>query len=301
MKQLEIYHIDAFTNVSFGGNPAGVIPDANRLTEVEMQKIAGEVNLPESAFLLAPTHPEADYKVRYFTPTEEIDFCGHATVALSWLLATKFGRLEKADQIVLETNVGLIPVKWLKEGNRLARVSMTQVPPKTKEIEVDFDRLARLVGIKAEDRDDRYPVKLGSTGNWHLFIPVKSRDAIDGAAPDYKELASFNREYNITTTHLFTTDTNGEFDLYTRDFAPAIGISEDPVTGAANGALAGYLYLEGFLSKEVPTELKVGQGHAIGRPGTLYITVNPKQDSASIEVAGSAVITIEGRLWITEG
>ncbi|RED54910.1 PhzF family phenazine biosynthesis protein [Cohnella lupini] len=298
MKQLEIYHIDAFTDVSFGGNPAGVIPEAGSLTTEEMQKIAGELNLPESVFLLPPSRPDADYRVRYFTPTEEINFCGHATVALSWLLAEKYGYLEKGDRVALETNVGLVPVEWIIENNRLARVSMTQLPPRTQEIDISIERVAELVGIHPGDVDDRYPIRLGSTGNWHLFVPVRTRSAIDSATPQLKELGRMNKELQVSTTHLFTFDMHGEFDLYTRDFAPAIGIAEDPVTGAANGALAGYLYLEGILPEMEQTRLKVGQGHAIGRPGTLYITVTPQETAPRIEVAGSAVITIEGLITI---
>jgi trans-2,3-dihydro-3-hydroxyanthranilate isomerase len=298
MKQIKVYHIDAFTNVSFGGNPAGVIPDAQNLKDEEMQKIANELNLPESAFLLPSSHPDADFKVRYFTPLEEINFCGHATVGLSWLLATKYNWMEKAEQIVFETNVGLIPVKWIKENNQLIRVSMTQIKPQVKEIEIDKELIADLVGIQASDLDERYPIKLSNTGNWHLLVPVKSTAAIDGAEPQLNKLASLNREHTISTTHLFTFNTNGEFDLYTRDFAPGIGIDEDPVTGAANGALAGYLFLEGILSKDQKHQLKIGQGHAIGRPGTLYVTISPENNGPIIEVAGSAVITIEGKINI---
>lgn len=296
MKTISVYHIDAFTNVSFGGNPAGVVPDAGMLIEEVMQQIANELKLSESAFLMPPSHPNADYKVRFFTPLEEIDFCGHATVGLSWLLAARFGWLDKADQVVLETNVGLVPVKWIKENDQLIRVSMTQISPKTKAIDIDKDLLASLAGIKPSDLDDRYPIKLSNTGNWHLLIPVKSRQAIDSAVPKLTELGDMNRAEHISTTHLFTYDTDGEFDIYTRDFGPGIGIPEDPVTGAANGALAGYLYLEGFLSKNETHQLKIGQGHTVNRPGILYVTINPDDHTPIIEVAGSATITIEGRL-----
>src|SRR5579875_2264708 len=98
MKQIAVYHVDAFTSDAFGGNPAGVIPDASQLTVEEMQKIANELNLPESAFLLPSNNPAADFRVRYFTPTEEINFCGHATVRSSWLLATELGWAEKTDR-----------------------------------------------------------------------------------------------------------------------------------------------------------------------------------------------------------
>lgn len=296
MKKVPVYHIDAFTDVPFGGNPAGVIPNAENLTVEEMQKIANELNLPESAFLMPSSHPNADFRVQYFTPQEEINFCGHATVGLSWLLGKRYNWMNKAEQIVFETNVGLIPVKWIKEDSQLVGVSMTQVTPKVKEIEIEKELIAQLVGIKLSDLDERYPIKLSNTGNWHLLVPVKSREAIDLADPQLKNLAIQNREHNISTTHLFTFDTNSEFDIYTRDFAPGIGIDEDPVTGAANGALAGYMVLEGILSKDQKHQLKIGQGHAIGRPGILDVTITMENNEPIIEVAGSAVITIEGNI-----
>lgn len=298
MKEIRVYHVDAFTSEKFGGNTAGVILDAEKLTESEMQNIAKELNLPESVFLLPSTDEAADYKVRYFTPAEEINFCGHATVGLTWLLATEMGLAEEKDGIVLETNVGHIPVIWHLENGKIKTVEMTQVAPKTKGFEIQLDALSSLIGVKEDSIDVNLPIKLASTGNWHLLVPMKNKEDIDAADPDFSALAKHNKEYQISTTHLYTFNTNNEYDIYTRDFAPGIGINEDPVTGAANGALAGFLFLEGIISKSETTNLKVAQGHAIGRPGTLYITVIPENDTAKIKVAGKATITIRGILTL---
>lgn len=300
MKQVRIYHVDAFTQNPFEGNPAGVVPDASDLTLAQMQRVANELNLPESAFLLPPTNPKADFRVRYFTPHEEINFCGHATVGSAWLLATEYGWAEKADQIIFETNVGLIPVRWDKSENKISLVTMTQVSPKVKEIEVDRSAIAHLIGIDPEQVDDRFPVKLANTGNWHLIVPVKTQQAIDAAKPRLAELASLNKVYSVSTTHLFTFDAKPGFDLYTRDFAPAVGIPEDPVTGAANGALAGYLVLEGILSKEETHRLTIGQGDAIGRPGTLFVNIMPRESDIIIKVGGFAHVTLEGILRVPD-
>lgn len=300
MKQIQVYQIDAFTQNPFEGNPAGVVPDASDLTLTQMQKIANGMNLPESAFLLPPTNPKADFRVRYFTPHEEINFCGHATVGSAWLLATEYGWAEKADQIIFETNVGLIPVRWDKSENKITLVTMTQVSPKTNEIELDKPEIAHLLGIRPDQLDDRFPIKLANTGNWHLIVPVTTHQAIDAAKPSWDALALLNKRYSISTTHLFTFDAKPGFDLYTRDFAPAIGIPEDPVTGAANGALAGYLVLEGILSKEETHRLIIGQGDAIERPGTLIVNIIPGESDIIIEVGGSAHVTLEGILRLPE-
>lgn len=290
--------MDAFTDKQFTGNPAGVVLHAEELSVDEMQKIANELKLPESAFLLPTDHPNADFRVRYFTPTEEINFCGHATVGLSWLLATKYGWMEKADQLTFETNVGLIPVKWIKENDKLVQVSMRQISPTVKEFPLEKGIIADLVGINPSDIDDRYPIKLAHTGNWHLLVPVISRRAIDAADPKLKSLGNMNKDYQIATTHLFTYDTTDGLNLYTRGFGPGVGIDEDPVTGSANGALAGYLYMEQLVSRKEKHQLIIGQGHAIGRPGTLYVTITPNDDQPIIEVAGSAIISIEGTILL---
>ncbi|WP_088044462.1 PhzF family phenazine biosynthesis protein [Bacillus sp. EAC] len=298
MREIRVYHVDAFTSEKFGGNTAGVVLDAEKLTEAEMQSIAKELNLPESVFLFPSTNSAVDYKVRYFTPTEEINFCGHATVGLTWVLANEFGLAEQKDGIVLETNVGNIPIIWHKENGKVTKVEMTQVAPSTKDFEIDLQVLSELIGVNKESIDSTYPIKLASTGNWHLLVPIKTVSAINEASPDFKALGKQNKEHQLATTHLYTFNTENDYDLYTRDFAPGIGIDEDPVTGAANGALAGFLYLEGILSKKDTTNLKIAQGDAIGRPGTLYVTVVPVGDKAVIKVAGEATITIRGILSI---
>ncbi|MGE7794277.1 PhzF family phenazine biosynthesis protein [Lysinibacillus fusiformis] len=297
-KKIEFFYVDAFTTETFGGNPAGVIPNAENLTDEDMQKIANELNLSETAFLLPTSNADANYKIRYFTPTKEVDFCGHATLGTAWLMATKYNWIDKEDKIVFESNIGLIPVKWLMENNQLTRVSMTQVRPKVKSIDISPAVVANLVGIHETDIDDRYPIKIANTGVPHLMVPVNTRQAIDQAEPNLNELKKMNNDFNISTTHLFTFDTNGQFDIYTRDFCPNIGIDEDPVTGAANGALGGYLYLENILAQQERHQLMIGQGHTINRPGILYVTITPDAENAVIEVAGAAVVSIEGIIFV---
>ncbi|WP_379133824.1 PhzF family phenazine biosynthesis protein [Paenibacillus sp. sgz500958] len=300
MKEIKVYHVDAFTSQPFQGNPAGIVPDASSLNVTQMQQIANELRLPESAFLLPSTDPRADFRIRYFTPQEEINFCGHATVGSAWLLASEYGWTDRSHQVVFETNVGLVPVTWELNGDKISKVTMTQISPSVIDIELDRLEIAKAAGIDPEQLDDRFPIKLASTGNRHLILPVKTHAAIDAAEPLWEELSGINRKHNISTTHLFTFDAKPGFDLYTRDFAPAIGIPEDPVTGAANGALAGYLVLEGILKPDASHSLTIGQGDAIGRPGVLDVTITPADAGYEIRVGGSAHITLEGRLRTAE-
>ncbi|MCY9672290.1 PhzF family phenazine biosynthesis protein [Bacillus pumilus] len=298
MRDVRVYHVDAFTTEKFGGNAAGVVLDGDLLMEDEMQSIAKELNLPESVFLLPAHDKEADYRVKYFTPTEEVNFCGHATVGLTWLLATELGLAKEKTGVVLETKIGKVPVVWHEENGKVIDVEMTQVTPETRDFIIDLEELSDMLGISSDRIDPSYPIKLANTGNWHLLVPMKHQQDIDQAAPNLAALGKMNKEQNITTTHLYSFHTTKEVDLYTRDFAPGIGIPEDPVTGAANGALAGYLYLEGIISQQETTLLHIAQGDAIGRPGILRITVIPNESKPVIKVAGAAVITIRGVLTL---
>lgn len=299
MRTIRVYHVDAFTDQPFTGNTAGVVLDAEQLTGEEMQKIARELNLSESIFLLPSDQADIDYKVRYFTPTEEIPFCGHATIGLTWLLATELGLSQQQDGVVLGTGAGAIPVVWHQENGHVQWVEMTQITPQIKALPVDLQALSQMIGVPVDAIDPAYPIQLAHTGNWHLLIPVHTQQAIDQANPDLIALSQHNRQHQIATTHLYTFTPDQEYDLYTRDFAPAISIAEDPVTGAANGALTGFLYVNGIIPKDQTTTLKIAQGYAIGRPGLLYVQAIPNGvDTPIIKVAGAATITIRGELSI---
>ncbi|ERJ11986.1 PhzF family phenazine biosynthesis protein [Haloplasma contractile] len=297
MKTIKLFTVDAFTTTIFNGNAAGVVLDSDHLETKEMHKIAGEINLSETAFLSKPTTIEADYRIRYFTPTDEIDFCGHATVAASWIIGTE-SNVTQNRIVKLETEIGIVPVELHYENETLKSVVMTQVPPQVKELpkEDDYRTILEMSGIKESDYEDRYPIKLAYTGNWDIMIPVKTRQAIDEAVPDFKRLKAHNKKHGIASVHLFTFDTR-EDDclLYTRDFSPAVGIDEDPVTGSANGALAGYLVIEGILEQK-QNRFKIMQGNSKGRIGTLDISTDVIDGNIRIQVSGSAVRAIVGSI-----
>ncbi|WP_216827674.1 PhzF family phenazine biosynthesis protein [Alkalihalobacterium elongatum] len=297
MRNIQIYHVDAFTTEPFGGNPAGVVPDATHLTEVEMQKIARELNLSETAFLMPDDQEATDFRVRFFTPTQEIDFCGHATLAAAWTMATEYSWLAKAESIHFKTNIGVVPIEFSMDNGKLQSVIMTQTTPQVKELATDIQEISKLVGISTSELEAEFPIKLGYTGNWHLLIPVNTRKAIDEATPMIDQLKEHNLMHDICTTHLFTFDSQEEgMKVYTRDFAPAVGIAEDPVTGSANGALAGYFLLENILESNRNHEFYISQGYAAGRPGRLHIKTSFSENGPVIQVGGSAVCTISGTL-----
>lgn len=298
LKDLTIYTVDAFTKELFGGNVAGVVPNASNLTDDMMQKIAQEINASETAFLIPLDDKKIHFRIRYFSPTSEVDFCGHATLAASWILATEYGWHLKTNPLILKTNIGIVPIMWKLNSKDLESIMMKQVEPKVKEVTIHQEELGQLLGLKQSDFDLRYPFRLAYTGNWHLIVPINTKQAIDTAQPDFKLLKELNQKLGVITTHLFTLESqDAKYFTYTRDFAPAVGIDEDPVTGSANGALTGYFIHEGILSKE-EHHLLYAQGNALNRPGELVIHTTLVDDQVAIEVGGLAVTAIKGILTL---
>ncbi|ASS75543.1 hypothetical protein CIG75_11470 [Tumebacillus algifaecis] len=299
-KQVRIYQMDAFTHIPFGGNPAGVVPDADGLTPEEMQKIAREMNCSETAFACSTTTPGADLRVRFFTPTEEIDLCGHATISVFAALGLeeRFGS-DLPITVVQETNVGLLPVMLTKTEDGRIQVLMTQAAPQFRDCDLSRREAAELLGLEEADIDPELPIGLAYTGVWDLFVPIKTQAAFERMNPVQSRIAAHNRAHGVTSTHCYSFDTIHETShLHTRDFSPAVGIPEDPATGTANGALGAFLLRHGVL---VPTgerlRLTVEQGFAIGRPSFLTVEVDGEPNSPrTVRVGGTAVPIIQGTM-----
>lgn len=276
MRSFPVYHVDAFTAHPFGGNPAGVVLDAQGMTTAQMQLVARELGHSETAFVLPSK--DADYGIRFFTPAREVDLCGHATVATAWVLASE-GRLKRG-RARQETNLGVLDLDIDRD-----RVMMEQVPPKVEPVELNRNDLAAVLGI--ESIDPELPVQKASTGNWSLMVPMPGQKEINLCQPRFTELAALNLELGVLGTHLFTIEEAGT--IYARHFAPACGVNEDPVTGTANGALGGYLVLNEIAKGP---EFRVRQGDAIGRPGELTVYATAKE----VRVGGRAVIVSRGSI-----
>lgn len=294
MKKIIVYTVDAFTDKLFKGNPAGVVINGDILHEEEMQLIAKELNLSETAFLISANNNDVDYSIKYFTPSKEIDFCGHATLAMAWVLGKEYDT--KHNELKLKTNIGVVKIKYNIENNEIKTVFMEQIEPKVKDYLEDEKEIFDLLNLSEEDLDSRYKIKYSYTGNWHLLIPIKSKKIIDNIQVNYPLLAKHNSERNISTTHLYTFDTSNDSLLYTRGFAPALGINEDPVTGSANGALAGYLALDGII--DLDKEYIIEQGNSMNRLGRINIKTITQDDKIKIQVGGKAVIVLKGEITL---
>jgi len=303
LKTVDIFQVDAFTDKPFCGNPAGVVPDANSLTEHEMQLIAREMNLSETAFVLEPTAPEADFRVRFFTPTDEVDLCGHATIATFHLLA-EFDKFDLAPGINVfkqETAAGILPVEVHTDrmGN-VTRVMMHQVLPQIISTIDNEESIADMLGTESLNiQDAPGDVQIVSTGLPDLIVPIYDRESLDDLEPDMEDLRSWCRRHDVIGVHAFCfapCDDDTSITVYCRDFAPVVGIPEESATGTANGALGAYLVLNELVPIETPTTyIFAAQGHKLDRPSVIWVEVETDGKAISaVKVGGTAVTVFRG-------
>ncbi len=287
-ERLRVLLVDAFTDEPLTGNVAGLVPEADGLNGEQMQAIAREIGASETAFLL-PSGP-ADRRIRYFTPTTEVDLCGHATVASHAALQDD-GIIEPGMH-TLETNVGMLDI----EVEADAMVWMTQDQPSVSRLDLGSDRVSDVLGIdEAAIAPADLPIARASTGLPFLIVPVDFLSALGDADPDYDRIAELSTETEVAGVYAFTFDTlAGESTLHARMWGPAVGVDEDPVTGTASGAAGGYLrHVEAF--ETMPDEMVFEQGHFIDRPGNVHVCVGE-----TIRVGGQAVVSVDGTLTVPE-
>ncbi|MCY4730654.1 PhzF family phenazine biosynthesis protein [Natronomonas gomsonensis] len=282
--------VDAFTSEPLSGNAAGVVPDAEGLDGEQMQAMANELGASETAFLLPSD--DADRKVRYFTPTQEVDLCGHATIASHGFLAEEG---ELGDEATLETNVGVLDID-IEDGT----VWMTQDTADVERVDLDYQRVADALGADPatlEDIGADLPLATATTGLPFLVVPVNFLEGVSNLDPDMSAVAELTDELGVTGVYAFTFDAlDADSTLHGRMFAPAAGVDEDPVTGTASGAVGAYLREVRAFDGELPEEMTFEQGHFIDRPGT--VRVRARADPVS--VGGRAVTALDGSVVVPE-
>ncbi len=300
MKTYRIYQIDAFTSQRFQGNPAGVVPNADGLTDSQMQAIAKELNNAETAFILSPTADDHEVWVRFFTPTVEVPSCGHATVSAHYVRALENNL--PSGTVHQRIGLGILPVDILNRGSDY-RITMTQgeveIFPKLNS--AVQGRLLEALGLTARDIDPKCPVQIASTGHSKVIIGIRSRSVLNSLAPDLSALTQISKEIDCNGFFVFTFDSPDEEILtYGRMFAPAIGIPEDPVTGNANGPLGAYLVKNKLIDPmNGLVRFKGKQGEAIGRPGIVRVEVDVEDgEPVRVRVGGDAVVAFKTEINI---
>ena len=304
LRTLKFYQADVFTVQPFGGNPVAVFPNAQGLTDFELQQIAREMNLSETVFVLPPTDEAAVVRLRIFTPTQEIPFAGHPVLGTFYVLA-QLGLIAVTDgvtRVMQECNIGLFPVEIHAREGQITRVVMTQPKPlflgSMDETE-DLFHIAKALGLpKYQIVDTKAPVMVVSTGLPVVIVPVRALTAVRSIEPDASAIVDMCERFGTNGILVYTTMTvEDHATVHTRMFAPAIGILEDPATGSASGAMGAYLVHNGLVEVAPLTEIIVEQGYEIGRPSRILVQVESDDDAIqTVKVGGQVVMVVEGVL-----
>jgi trans-2,3-dihydro-3-hydroxyanthranilate isomerase len=274
--------LDVFTDTPLEGNPLAVFTDARGVGESDMQRLARELNLSESVFVLAPERG-GDARIRIFTPAVELPFAGHPVLGTAIVVARELGKGE----VVLETLEGLVPVRVREDAGDsepvVASGWMEQPAPTWEPYSSAVELLAAL-GVERSG----LPVEVYRNGPLHVYVELESCDAVGALAPDMGALARLGR----VQANCFA---GAGKHWKTRMFAPALGVPEDPATGSAAGPLAVHLCRHGRIASG--EEIEISQGVEIGRPSLLYAWARCEGERIErVEVGGAAVIVGHGEL-----
>lgn len=292
----DVYIVNAFTTCGKGGNGAGVVIDGDTLTYFEMQEIARKVGLSETAFVIKSQRPEYDYEVKFFTPTTEVDLCGHATIATFYTLAS-LGLIKGHNNTIKlkqKTLAGILEVKLVFEEGKIEAVLMTQATPKFLFTVEDLEPLCKVLNINKEvvglNGFKINPMAV-STGLSDIMLPIRNLEALKSITPDFKALADYSDSLNLIGVHAFSLETEKEAStVTTRNFGPAAGIDEESATGTSNGALAAYLVKNGVIPLSKDTKILCEQGYYMDNPSEIVAKVEGDLDNLIIKVGGSATI-----------
>ena len=281
--------VDVFADRPLTGNPLTVVPDADDLTVPQMQAIAREFNQSETTFVQRPTRAGATWRLRSFTPSgAEVFGAGHNALG-AWLWLAAAGRLGLDGgeaEFAQEIGDDVLPVH-VRAGGGVPVVTMEQSPPVFGAVAEDREGLAAALGLGVEDLVADRPARVVSTGAGHLLVAVRDRAAVQRAAPDAGRLVEALRAVGGEGCYVYTHDTvDAAATAHARFFNPAMGIAEDPATGTAAGPLAALLGADGVVVIE--------QGHAMGRPSTITVTVSGDR----VRISGSGLIVARGTMTL---
>lgn len=256
---VDVYVAAAFSKDDKGGNKAGVVLGRSELTSVQKAAIAKEMGYSETAFVLDSN--KADFKLQYFTPTEEVPLCGHATIAAFSTLKL-LNMLDKTD-CTIETETGILNIHIKDDG----LILMEQNCPAYLEV-LDSDIFTGC--IEKGFIDHRFPIQIVSTGLNDIMLPVDSAEHLELLSPDFEMIANMSKEKEVVGVHAFTMMKESDVTAICRNFAPLYGIDEESATGTASCALACYLFK---YYKHQPQYI-FEQGHNMGEISRIVVNLS---------------------------
>ncbi len=291
---LAFYIVDVFTEEKYAGNQLAVLRDAKRLSNIEMQRIAKEMNYSETTFILSDDKRDGGYDVRIFTPEMEIPFAGHPTLGTAYVIQHEVVK-KPVGKIVLNLKVGQIPVTLSYTEGKVDTLWMKQLQPTFGQT-FDVESISQVLNLDARDLDKRFPIQDVSTGAHSIIVPSKTLDAVKRARIDRDKYFKLIKDAQAKSILIFCPETYyQENHLNVRFFADYYGVPEDPATGSANGCLAGYLVKHGYYGED-RINIRVEQGYEIGRPSLLLLKAEDEKGKIEVYVGGTVVMTARGEL-----
>jgi len=293
-RSVRVFQVDAFTRERFTGNPAGVVLDADSLSDAEMQSLAREMNNGDTAFVLQPDGDDHDVRLRFFTPRKEAGFVGHATIAVHAVLRA-LGRAPAPRQ---KQSTGIVQVEV--ESGDGGYISITQ-PPAPLRADIDaaqLDEALQALGLSHDDLLAEHPPAIAGSGSTRLLLAVRDGSVLAKLRPDQQRLAALSPLIGAAGYFIFTQRPSlPDCDTEARMFCPALGIAEDPVSGNAHGMLGVYLLQQHALPRGDVIRFAGAQGHHLQRPGRVEVELRLHQGALqSVRIRGQAVIVFETRV-----
>jgi trans-2,3-dihydro-3-hydroxyanthranilate isomerase len=293
-KSHRILTVDVFAEKALAGNQLAVVLDAEDIPEAVMQRIAKEMNISETTFVMAPADPAHAARVRIFTPASELSFAGHPTVGTAWVLATEGLVPGGSLEFVLEEGVGPVKVRGVKGPNGLT-FWMTHPELTFGRVERRRSQAAEAIGLTEDDLLPEVPVQMATTGNPFLFFGLRDARTVDLAAPDLELLSEVLDATDAFGAFIFAPV--GGNRLYSRMFS--LDIPEDPATGSGSGPLGGFAVKYGLVARAPKVEIISEQGTKMGRQSFIHIELTYRDAEEipwQIEVGGSVRPVIAGTL-----
>ena len=301
MRKVHFVQADVFSDSPFGGNPVVVVPDPGPMKSEEMQLLARGMSFAETVFIVPPTDPAAQFALRCFTPTTEVNFSGHGLLGAAYVLATT-GRLDisgDATEVYAEVNGALHPVTLQHSNAHVRRVSMIEREAQFGERLEDFGRVASALSIDAmEILRTSLPVQIVETGLKCLIVPVNSLASVRELMPVGQAVDELLHDLGADCLLAFTQETlSPENQVHVRVFATPVGVDEDPATGSANGALAAYLVRHGAVMAQPTLRLRSEQGTEMGRPSIIELQVDASTSPPTVLIGGRVARSVEGSVF----
>lgn len=283
---MKIVQIDAFSDKAFFGNPAAVVLLDKILDDETMLNIAKEMNLSETAFAQQIDEEDMLFEIRYFTITDEVDMCGHATISTLSVLNEYY---DLPDIFHIKTKAGKIKVAIENSENQI-KYYINQPKGKRKEDNVSRETLEKVLNIADDQLGNSFGIEatIYSTGLYDLLVPISTRQDLNAIQINREEMIIDSKEKDMVGYHCYTIE---DEIIYVRNFAPLFGIDEEAATGTSNGALLTLLFEKGVIEKG---HYKIIQGEGMGKPTTIYGRI----DEEGIWIGGACYKLFEGELYL---